>query len=81
MVLGFLVWKPWDIKVYAPPYDYRPECLYRMVSMFAGTYYSNDDQSKKAGMQAIHLNFSNSGTSAPEIVSSLNKLILKIPHI
>ena len=29
----------------------------------------------------LHLNFSNSGTSAPEIVSSLNKLILKIPHI
>lgn len=45
--------------LYAPPYDYRPECLYRMVSMFAGTYYSNDDQSKKAGMQAIHTFFLN----------------------
>ena len=34
-----------------------------------------------AAVITIHLNFSNSGTSAPEIVSSLNKLILKIPHI
>ena len=31
--------------------------------------------------KGLDLNFSNLGTSAPEIASSLNKLILKIPHI
>ena len=41
----------------APPYDYRPECMYRMVAMFAGTYYQNDAQNRASGVQAINAFF------------------------
>ena len=43
--------------LFAPPYDYRPECMYRMVAMFAGSYYQNDTQDKASGAQAIHAFF------------------------
>ena len=46
-------------ELYAPPYDYRPECMYRMVAMFAGTYYQNNGQDKASGMQALHTFFLN----------------------
>ena len=43
----------------APPYDYRPECMYRMVAMFAGTYYQKEAKDKASGTQAIHAFFRN----------------------
>lgn len=46
-------------ELYAPPYDYRQECIYRMVAMFAGTYHQKDTSNKAAGMQALHAFFLN----------------------
>lgn len=46
-------------ELYAPPYDYRQECIYRMVAMFAGTYHQKDTSNKVAGMQALHAFFLN----------------------
>lgn len=48
-------------QLYAPPYDYRYECVYRLVSMFAGTYYKDNDAKAKedGGMEAIHVFFRN----------------------
>ena len=46
-------------ELYAPPYDYRQECIYRMVAMFAGTYHQKENPNKAAGMQALQAFFLN----------------------